>query len=412
MATIGPPRQGKSTLAVALSRLLAPRGDARVVDYDALTRGGRYIGEGMIATQAARWLEYWTENRRIVHLDLAGQTTRAITQIAPLAWAEALILVISPASGASAARGRVGELLRSAAHLGAARVIVFLNQCDRHDDPELVDLAEHEARVLLDACGLDGDEAPMIRGAALPALTGDPRWEPSIFALAEALDRSVALPPRDPRAPLRASILRGFSIAGRGAVAAARIERGTLRTGETYDLLGTSHHRWLTAEDRVVYTRRVAASLRAFHRAVHVGRPGECLGIAVPSRPGDNWRLGRQVSRGLTIAAPGSLALHRRFTARVRLLAADEGGWPRALESVFTGQVIVGTASEGATLLASTSTPRAGDTVLFEVALVSPVALQGGERLLVRRSDRLIGLGVAVDPLEPVEAIELDGAGA
>ncbi|MCY1008486.1 GTP-binding protein [Nannocystis pusilla] len=410
VATIGPPQQGKTTLAAALSRLLGPRSDARVVDYIELTRGGKYYREGKVETQAARWLEYTTETWRIAHLDLAGRTTRAITQIAPLTWAEAIILVISPASGASAADGRVGELLRIAAHHDTTRAIVFINQCDRDDDPELVDLAELEARVLLDACGLDGDEAPVIRGAALPALTGDDRWKRSIFELAEAIDRCLVAPPRDPTAPLRMSVLRGFSIAGQGAVAAARIERGTLRIGDKFDLLGTTHHRWLAPEDRLLRTRRVAASLHAFDRVVDVGRPGELLGVTVPARADEGWRMWRRVCRGLTIAAPDSLALRRRFTACVRLLAADEGGWPRELAEVFTSQVVIGTASEGATLRTSTPTPRAGDTVLFEVSLVYPMAILGGERLLVRRHDRLIGLGVVVEPLGPIEVIEIDGA--
>lgn len=406
VAAIGPSQQGKSTLACALSKVLATRGGGQAIDYRELTRGGNYRRDGAVETRAARWLEITTETRRVAHLDLAGRCSRAITQLAPLSWAEAILLVVSPASGAPATDLRLVELLRVAAHHGVEQAIIFVNRCDRDDDPELIDLAELEARALLDACGLAGDEAPVIRGAALPALLGDPRWTPSILELAEAIDRRLVAPARDPDAPLRSSVLRGFRIAGRGAVATTRIERGSLRVGDPIDVLGTSHHRWIAAEERVIHLRRAARSLRAFGRAIDTARPGELVGVLLPSPGG--WRDAYRVSRGLTIAAPDTIALHRGLIARVRILAPAEGGWPRDLEETFVGQAVIGTACEAAAIQALGARPRPGEVTPLRIELGYPIALAGGERVIVRRQGRLIGLGVVLEPQGPPEPIAID----
>ena len=63
--------------------------------------------------------------------------------------------------------------------------MVFLNKCDAVDDPEMLDLVEMEVRELLNKYKFDGDNAKVIRGAALPALNGDAKWEKSIDELIE-----------------------------------------------------------------------------------------------------------------------------------------------------------------------------------------------------------------------------------
>lgn len=40
-----------------------------------------------------------------------------------------------------------------------------------------------EVRELLNEYGFDGDETPVIRGSALKALEGDPKYEESIYEL-------------------------------------------------------------------------------------------------------------------------------------------------------------------------------------------------------------------------------------
>ena len=103
---------------------------------------------------------------------------------------------------------------------------MFLNKCDAVDDPEMLDLVEMEVRELLTKYKFDGDNATVVRGAALPALNGDAKWEETIDELLDALDSDIPEPVRDIDKPFLMAIEDVFSIKGRGTVATGRIERG------------------------------------------------------------------------------------------------------------------------------------------------------------------------------------------
>ena len=55
-----------------------------------------------------------------------------------------------------------------ARQVGLNHIVVFLNKCDAVDDPEMLDLVEMEVRELLNKYKFDGDNAKVVRGAALP----------------------------------------------------------------------------------------------------------------------------------------------------------------------------------------------------------------------------------------------------
>ena len=74
-----------------------------------------------------------------------------------------------------------------ARQVGVPCVLVFLNKCDAVEDEELIDLVEMEVRELLGKYQFPED-APVIRGSALLALNGDPKWEAKIDELMEAVD--------------------------------------------------------------------------------------------------------------------------------------------------------------------------------------------------------------------------------
>ena len=71
-----------------------------------------------------------------------------------------------------------------ARQVGLHHIVVCLNKCDAVDDPEMLDLVEMEVRELLNKYKFNGDNAKVVRGAALPALKGDAKWE--------AVDRRAA----------------------------------------------------------------------------------------------------------------------------------------------------------------------------------------------------------------------------
>lgn len=95
-------------------------------------------------------------------------------------------------------------------------------------------------REILEEYGFDGENTPFITGSARCALENkDPEiGEKSIIKLLEEADRWVPLPKRDVDKPLLLPVEDVFSIPGRGTVVTGRIERGTLKKGDTVELLG------------------------------------------------------------------------------------------------------------------------------------------------------------------------------
>lgn len=61
-----------------------------------------------------------------------------------------------------------GPMLQTTEHIllarqiGVPELVVFLNQCDLVDDPELVDMVEPETRDLLTKYGFDEEDVPFI----------------------------------------------------------------------------------------------------------------------------------------------------------------------------------------------------------------------------------------------------------
>ena len=70
-------------------------------------------------------------------------------------------------------------------------IVVALNKCDMiaEEDADLIDLVEMELREILSAQEFDGDNLPIVRVAAFPALNGDEKWAGTILELMDAVDR-------------------------------------------------------------------------------------------------------------------------------------------------------------------------------------------------------------------------------
>ena len=70
-----------------------------------------------------------------------------------------------------------------ARQVGVPALVVALNKCDMVDDEELIELVEMEVRELLSEYEFDGDNIPVVRVAAFPALQGDAKWGESVLEL-------------------------------------------------------------------------------------------------------------------------------------------------------------------------------------------------------------------------------------
>src|SRR5574338_1590181 len=139
------------------------------------------------------------------------------------------ILVVSATDGPMP---QTREHVLLAKQVNVPKIVVWLNKCDLVEDAELLDLVELEVRELLSKYEYNGDDAPVIRGAAIRAIEGDPQWVAKIQELYDALDTFIPQPVREVDKPFLLPVEDVFSITGRGTVATGRIERGKIKVGE------------------------------------------------------------------------------------------------------------------------------------------------------------------------------------
>ncbi len=180
VGTIGHIDHGKTTLTAALVKVQSKKGLAKAISYADIAKGGTVRDETKTVTIAVAHVEYETAKRHYAHVDCPGHADYIKNMITGAAQMDGAILVVS---ALDSVMPQTREHVLLARQVGLNHIVVFLNKCDAVDDPEMLDLVEMEVRELLNKYKFDGDNATVVRGAALPALNGDAKWEESIGEL-------------------------------------------------------------------------------------------------------------------------------------------------------------------------------------------------------------------------------------
>src|SRR5690606_32675917 len=165
-------------------------------------------------------------NRHYAHVDCPGHADYVKNMVTGAAQMDGAILVVASTDGPMP---QTREHILLARQVNVPRIVVFMNKVDMVDDEELLELVEMEVSDLLSFYEFDGDNTPVIKGSALGALNGEPKWEDKIMELMAAVDEWIPLPPRDKDKPFLMPVEDVFSITGRGTVATGRIETGIIR---------------------------------------------------------------------------------------------------------------------------------------------------------------------------------------
>src|SRR5438067_10169271 len=234
IGTIGHVDHGKTTLTAAITKVLGKTNPkVQFVAFDQIDKAPEEKARGI--TIATAHVEYETPNRHYAHVDCPGHADYVKNMITGAAQMDGAILVVSAVDGPMP---QTREHILLARQVNVPRIVVFLNKCDLVDDPELLDLVELEVRELLSKYDYEGDDAPVIRGSAINAINGDPKWVGTIEELYNALDTYIPEPVRETDKPFLLPVEDVFSITGRGTVATGRIERGIVKVGEEVQLVG------------------------------------------------------------------------------------------------------------------------------------------------------------------------------
>ena len=196
IGTIGHVDHGKTTLTAAITNVLSKKGLAQARAYDQIDGAPEEKQRGITINTAH--VEYETVNRHYAHVDCPGHADYVKNMITGAAQMDGGILVIAATDGPMA---QTREHILLARQVGVPRLVVFLNKCDMVDDEEFIDLVEMEVRELLSEYEFPGDDIPVVRGSALKALEGDPKWVAKVEELMEIVDDYIPTPERDNMKP-------------------------------------------------------------------------------------------------------------------------------------------------------------------------------------------------------------------
>ncbi|MGE0640317.1 MAG: elongation factor Tu [Thermoanaerobaculia bacterium] len=384
VGTIGHVDHGKTTLTAALTKVAADKGWAKFVPYDEVAKASESQGRRdptKILTIATSHVEYATENRHYAHVDCPGHADYVKNMITGAAQMDGAILVVSAVDGPMP---QTREHILLARQVGVPYIVVFLNKCDVVDDPELLDLVELEVRDLLTQYQFPGDETPVVRGAAIKALTGEdsPLGEAAILELYKALDSYIPLPERDVDKAFLMPIEDIFSISGRGTVVTGRIERGVVKVGDEIEIVGIRPTQKTTV-----------TGVEMFRKLLDRGEAGDNVGVLLRGTKKE------EVERGQVLAKPGSITPHTVFKGEVYVLTKDEGGRHTPFFNGYRPQFYfrttdvtgVGTLPEGTEMV------MPGDNVNLSIELIAPIALEKGVRFAIREGGRTIGAGTVTE---------------
>ena len=380
IGTIGHVDHGKTTLTAAITNVLAAKGAAKAMAYDQIDGAPEEKERGITINTAH--VEYQTETRHYAHVDCPGHADYVKNMITGAAQMDGAILVVAASDGPMP---QTREHILLARQVGVPYIVVFLNKCDMVDDEELIDLVEMEVRELLSEYGFDGDNAPVIRGSALKALEGDPKWVGAIEELMHAVDEYIPEPTRETDKPFLMSVEDVMTITGRGTVATGRVERGVVNMGEEVEIVGIRETR-----------KTVITGLEMFRKQLDFAEAGDNIGALLRGVNRD------EIQRGQVLAKVGSVHPHTKFKAQVYVLSKEEGGRHTPFVSNYRPQFYFRTTDVTGviTLPEGTDMVMPGDNVEMTVELIAPIAIENGTKFSIREGGRTVGAGNVTEIIE------------
>jgi elongation factor Tu len=378
VGTIGHVDHGKTTLTAAITKVCAETWGGTFQAFDKIDNAPEERARGI--TISTSHVEYDSPSRHYAHVDCPGHADYVKNMITGAAQMDGAILVVSAADGPMP---QTREHILLSKQVGVPYIIVFMNKADMVDDEELLELVEMEVRELLDQYEFPGDDTPIVIGSATKALEGDTSdiGVPAILKLVETLDNYIPEPTRAIDQPFLMPIEDVFSISGRGTVVTGRIGRGIVKVGEEVEIIGIRPT-----------VKTTCTGVEMFRKLLDEGRAGENVGVLLRGTKRDD------VERGQVLAKPGSITPHTKFEGEVYVLSKDEGGRHTPFFKGYKPQFFFETTD----VTGSCELPEGiemvmpGDNVNMHVELISPIAMEDGQRFAIREGGRTVGAGVVV----------------
>ena len=376
IGTIGHIDHGKTTLTAAITKVLHDKYPTlnEASAFDQIDKAPEERQRGI--TISIAHVEYQTEARHYAHVDCPGHADYIKNMITGAAQMDGAILVVAATDGPMP---QTREHVLLARQVGVPAMVVALNKCDMVDDEEILELVELEVRELLSEQEFDGDNAPVIKVAAHPALQGDAKWGESIIELMDAVDSYIPQPVREIDKPFLMPVEDVFTITGRGTVITGRIERGVVKINETVDIVGIRPEKQTTT----------VTGIEMFRKLLDEGQAGENVGLLLRGTKRED------VERGMVVIKPGTTTPHTNFDASVYILSKEEGGRHTPFFQNYRPQFYFRTTDVTGvvTLPEGTEMVMPGDNTDMSVELIQPIAMEEGLKFAIREGGRTVGAG-------------------
>ena len=382
VGTIGHVDHGKTTLTVAITKVLAEKGGAEFIAYDQIDKAPEEKERGI--TIATAHVEYETDKRHYAHVDCPGHADYVKNMITGAAQMDGAILVVNAADGPMP---QTREHILLAKQVGVPALVVYLNKIDTVKDKELVDLVVEEIRELLTSYKFPGDKIPIIKGSALNAVEGkdDATGKNSILELLKAIDDHIPQPTRPKDKPFLMPVEDVFTISGRGTVVTGRVEQGVVKTGEEVEIVGIRETK-----------KSVCTGVEMFRKILDTGEAGDNIGVLLRGIERTD------VERGQVLCKPGSVTPHTKFEAQAYVLKKEEGGRHTPFFTKYRPQFYFRTTdvTGEVELPSGTEMVMPGDDAKFTVKLITPIAMNEKLNFAIREGGKTVGAGVVTKILE------------
>ena len=386
IGTIGHVDHGKTTLTAAITKYLALKGGAEMMDYASIDKAPEERERGITINTAH--VEYQTEARHYAHVDCPGHADYIKNMITGAAQMDGAILVIASTDGPMA---QTKEHILLARQVGVPAMVVFMNKADLVDDEELLELVEMEIRETLSGYEFPGDDIPVIKGSALNALisessdTSAPEFA-CIQELMDAVDSYIPTPDRKADMPFLMPVEDVFTISGRGTVATGRVERGQLNLGDKVQIVGLQEE----------MTETTITGIEMFHKLLDYAEAGDNIGALLRGVAKSD------IERGQVLCKPNSIKPLTKFVGQVYVLSKEEGGRHTPFFNNYRPQFYFRTTDVTGviSLPEGVEMVMPGDNIDMEITLITPIACEEGLRFAIREGGRTVGSGVVTEIFE------------
>ena len=336
LATIGHVDHGKTTLTAALSNLFGRKENSytSVADVDTAPEEQERGITINVSTQQY-FIERDDKTYVVAHQDCPGHRDFVKNTIAGIGLTDIPILVVSAKTGVMAQTEEHVKLM--AVSLGGTgsknvsaednplknkTVGVLINKIDLCD-PDQIDMelefVEETVVELLTELGFSQDKIIVGKTSAKVALDhlcgekadNGQQYVDNLKQFMENLVDDVSFLNRPIDKPFSLTVDNVLSIQGRGTVLTGVVKRGTLKIGDTVELIGSKKMK--TANYTVI-------GIEAFHTAQESCKAGDNVGILLRGLDKNT------VKRGMMVVIPGSAKIFHGFEGQLYLLSKEEGG--------------------------------------------------------------------------------------